>query len=119
VPNVTLGRCVLAVHDEDVAIAFYGGLGFEVLVDDTRDSGLRLVHVGSEGVAGPGLWLLRADRERSGPAAVLYTDDLEATLQVVDAHGGGLRRGPADDAGSRYAHVHDPSGNELILVELA
>jgi predicted enzyme related to lactoylglutathione lyase len=113
-----LGRAVLRVDDLDAALAFYLGLGFSRLVDETRAGGLRLVHVGSDGVAGAGIWLLPGDPPRNGPQAVLYVDDLDDALAQVAAHGGRLHREPGTDGGSRFAHVLDPAGNELVLVEL-
>lgn len=116
---VRFGRCVLPVDDEDRAVAFYvDGLGFEVLVDERRPGGLRLVHVGSQGVSGPGIWLLRGRSSHSGPAAVLYADDLDAALERALANGGRLDSGPEEEPGSRFAHLLDPAGNELILAEL-
>jgi RimJ/RimL family protein N-acetyltransferase/predicted enzyme related to lactoylglutathione lyase len=118
--GVTLGRFVLRVDDEEAALDFYvGGLGFELLADETRRSGLRLLHVGDGDRRGPALWLLRGRPPAGGgPAAVLYADDLERALARAVAHGGRLGRGPRREPGSRYAHVLDPAGNELILVEL-
>jgi RimJ/RimL family protein N-acetyltransferase/predicted enzyme related to lactoylglutathione lyase len=117
--GVSLGRWVLRVDDEEAALDFYlGGLGFELLVEEARRSGLRLLHAGDGDRRGPALWLLRGRAAGGGPAVVLYAGDLDAALARAVAHGGRLGRGPRRERGSRYAHVLDPAGNELIVVEL-
>jgi predicted enzyme related to lactoylglutathione lyase len=48
-----------------------------------------------------------------GPLVVLYSKDLEQTLQAVRAAGGTIVREPFAFPGGRRFHFTDPSGNEL------
>jgi uncharacterized protein len=48
-----------------------------------------------------------------GPLVLLYSDDLEATVAVVEAAGGRVTDGPYDFPGGRRFHFSDPSGNVL------
>jgi catechol 2,3-dioxygenase-like lactoylglutathione lyase family enzyme len=55
-----IGRTVLLVRDYDEALSFYRDiLGFQVLFDETTDSGQRLLHAGLPGQLGVGLWFLQ------------------------------------------------------------
>lgn len=49
---------------------------------------------------------------RGGPLVLLYSDDLDATRNAVDA-AGGVTQEPYDFPGGRRFHFADPSGNEL------
>ena len=51
--------------------------------------------------------------ERGGPLVLLYSDDLDATVEAVRASGGEVVEGPYDFPGGRRFHFTDPSGNEL------
>lgn len=128
---IRIARSTLLVDDQEAAARFYAdAFGFDVLFDERLDGGFRALHVGTAGAREPGLWIVpaRTDAQRalvgrqSGgyPLLVLHVDDLEAvleqlvTLDVVPA------LGPhRDDAGTWYAHVRDPWGNELVLAQLA
>lgn len=50
-----------------------------------------------------------------GPLVILYSDDLEATLDAVKAAGGRIVTEPFDFPGGRRFHFEDPSGNELAV----
>ncbi len=52
-------------------------------------------------------------RRRGGPLVLLYSDDLDATVEKVRAAGGEIVNGPYDFPGGRRFHFTDPSGNEL------
>ncbi len=54
--------------------------------------------------AGPGL-----------PLAILFSDDLDATLEAVRAAGGHVTEGPFEFPGGRRFHFTDPAGNELAV----
>ncbi len=43
------------------------------------------------------------------------TDDVDADAAAVDGNGGGIARGPYDDAHERRAVVYDSQGNGLVL----
>ncbi|MEM9193152.1 MAG: VOC family protein, partial [Myxococcota bacterium] len=50
-----------------------------------------------------------------GPLVVLYSSDLNATLQAVRDAGGSVVKEPFDFPGGRRFHFADPSGNELAV----
>ncbi len=54
--------------------------------------------------AGPGL-----------PLVILYSDDLDATLDAVRKAGGRVTEEPFDFPGGRRFHFSDPGGNELAV----
>jgi uncharacterized protein len=49
------------------------------------------------------------------PLVVLFSSDLEASLQSVTAHGGKITREIFDFPGGRRFHFTDPAGNELAV----
>ncbi len=122
------GRMTVLTLDLDESKAFYEqAFDFATLFDGEVAPGWRTVHVGPGDVHDAGIWLLRAEGsavERVGsqtagePAMVLYVDDLDSALSRLDALGHRPSREAAgDDAGYRFAHVLDPSGNEIVLVQ--
>lgn len=54
--------------------------------------------------AGPGL-----------PLVIIYSDNLDATLQAVRAAGGRITEEPYEFPGGRRFHFADPGGNELAV----
>jgi predicted enzyme related to lactoylglutathione lyase len=58
---------------------------------------------------------LNAGRQpaRGGVLVLLYSDDLDATVEAVREAGGQVVEGPYDFPGGRRFHFTDPSGNEL------
>ncbi len=50
-----------------------------------------------------------------GPLVILYSDDLEASLDRVRAAGGTIVTEPFEFPGGRRFHFTDPSGNELAV----
>jgi len=59
---------------------------------------------GLDGTAGP---------DRRAPLVLLYSDDLDATVEAVKAAGGKVIREPYEFPGGRRFHFADPSGTEL------
>ncbi|QDP96538.1 VOC family protein [Microlunatus elymi] len=57
-----------------------------------------------DGTAGPGL-----------PLVIIYSDDLDATLQSVRGAGGEIIAEPYDFPGGRRFHFADPAGNQLAV----
>ncbi len=58
----------------------------------------------TEGTASPG-----------GPLVILYSDDLESTLGIVEAAGGTIARPIFSFPGGRRFHFIDPDGYELAV----
>lgn len=120
------GRTVILVREYEEAIAFYrDGLGFEVVFDGPGAGGFRLLHLGADGDAG--IWLMQAlpgdehliGRQTGGhPLGVVYVDDRDAALARLARIGTQPSQPPAGDAHSRWAHVRDLYGNEIVLAEM-
>lgn len=121
-----LGRTVVLARDLDRSAAFYGEtFGFAPLFDE-NPGGFRLLHVGPGDLHDAGLWLYPAEdgapvgqQAGEAPFLVVYVDDVHATLERVPAAGGSISvHATAAPDGSAFAHVHDPDGNEIIVVQL-
>jgi predicted enzyme related to lactoylglutathione lyase len=50
-----------------------------------------------------------------GPLVILYSKELDLTLQKVRDAGGRIAKEPFDFPGGRRFHFKDPSGNELAV----
>lgn len=48
-----------------------------------------------------------------GPLVLLWSDDLDASVEAVRQAGGTVTDGPYEFPGGRRFHFHDPAGNEL------
>ncbi len=71
-------------------------------------------YAGIKGVNGEVGGLRQAAATRAGgPLVILYSDDLEKTLDAVRAAGGKVVREPFSFPGGRRFQFTDPSGNEL------
>jgi uncharacterized protein len=58
--------------------------------------------------------LAKSDAARvGGPLVLLFSDDLDASVEAVVAAGGNVVNGPYAFPGGRRFHFADPSGNEL------
>jgi predicted enzyme related to lactoylglutathione lyase len=68
-----------------------------------------------EGESAPEVGGLGVGREvrPGGPLVLLYSADLDATVQAVTNAGGKVLEGPYAFPGGRRFHFADPSGNEL------
>lgn len=108
----------LTVTDLSAAKAFYGSaFGWEFIDYGDAYVGIR---GGPDGREMGGF--ARSDRpapgERpttGGPLVILYSDDIHATVQAVEAAGGMITREPFDFPGGRRFHFADPFGNELAV----
>jgi len=56
-----------------------------------------------------------AEVSTGGPLVILYSGDLDATLDAVRAAGGAIVKKPFTFPGGRRFHFKDPSGNELAV----
>jgi len=129
--DITLQQCFIAVHDHDLALAFYRDvLGLEVR-NDVRFEGMRWLSVGPPSqpdvtivleppLADPGA----SDADKRAMAELLakgllrgvifQTDDVDATFEHIRAAGGEVLQEPIDQPyGVRDCAFRDPSGNML------
>lgn len=58
-------------------------------------------------------------RAGGNPLVLLYSDDLDATVEAVRAPGVTIATGPYEFPGGRRFHFTDPSGNELGVWQAA
>ncbi len=119
----------LLVPDYDAALAFFTqGLGWACREDVAMGGGKRWVVVGpAEG--GAGLLLARAatDEQRAGIGRqgagrvwlFLHSDDLDADLARLEAHGGRRAETPRSEPYGRVVVFTDPWGNRWDLIEPA
>lgn len=68
---------------------------------------------GSDGVEFGGLDTTSPARPAGGPFVILYSNDLDQSIQAITAAGGQITKGPYSFPGGRRLHFTDPSGNEL------
>ena len=103
----------LTVTDSAAAQAFYAAaFGWQF-----NDYGP--VYAGIANPGGPdlpevgGLATSEVAAGRGGPLVLLYSDDLDDSVERVRAAGGEIVNGPYAFPGGRRFHFTDPSGNEL------
>ncbi|RLP87874.1 VOC family protein [Micromonospora sp. BL4] len=102
----------LTVTELDRAKRFYAdAFGWEFNDYGPGYAGIR----SPEGVSAPEVGGLRADQEvrTGGPLVLLYSTDLDRSVEAVKAAGGQVVDGPYEFPGGRRFHFTDPSGNEL------
>jgi predicted enzyme related to lactoylglutathione lyase len=102
----------LAASDLSAATAFYGSaFGWQFNDYGPEYAGIKASSGDGEvgGINGT------ADSEpgRGGPLVMLYSEDLDASVDAVTAAGGAVTSGPYEFPGGRRFHFTDPSGNEL------
>ncbi|MET8118799.1 VOC family protein [Micromonospora sp. NPDC005189] len=68
-----------------------------------------------QGESAPEVGGLRVDQEvrAGGPLVLLYSSDLDKSVQAVQGAGGQVVNGPYEFPGGRRFQFTDPSGNEL------
>jgi predicted enzyme related to lactoylglutathione lyase len=100
----------IAVDDLEAAKAFYAAaFGWRFHDYGPDYAGIRWVE--GDGEVG-GLDATRTP-VRGGPLVLLWSADLDASVQAVSAAGGAVVAGPYAFPGGRRFHFTDPSGNEL------
>jgi uncharacterized protein len=100
----------IAVTDVQAAKAFYAAAFGWSLVDYGPD------YAGIQG-DGKEVGGLRRDAEvrPGGPLVILYSEDLERTVEAVTAAGGTIVEPIYDFPGGRRFHFADPAGNQLAV----
>ncbi len=106
----TIDYIEFAVRDLGEAKRFYGdAFGWAFNNYGPTYAGIR----GGEGEVGG---MEETDALRTGgPLVILYSSDLEASLEAVRAAGGTITTEPFGFPGGRRFHFTDPSGNELAV----
>ncbi|MBB2924819.1 VOC family protein [Cellulomonas cellasea] len=104
----------LPTTDLAAAREFYGAaFGWQFTAYGDGYAGIRTTAEDGSDEAG-GLTLAESSAiTRGGPFVLLYTADLDATLDAVTRAGGTVVEGPYAFPGGRRFHFLDPSGNEL------
>lgn len=111
---LTIDYVEIAVTDMQAARDFYeAAFGWSFTAYGDGYSGIRTAaEADSEHDEAGGLML--ADTvTRGGPLVLLFSEDLDDTLEKVTAGGGTVVHGPYEFPGGRRFHFLDPSGNEL------
>lgn len=102
----------LAVTDVEQAKRFYAeAFGWQFNDYGPEYAGIR----SPEGESASEVGGLRRDQEvrAGGPFVLLYSADLDKSVQAVTKAGGQVVNGPYEFPGGRRFHFTDPSGNEL------
>jgi predicted enzyme related to lactoylglutathione lyase len=98
----------LTQTDLDAAKAFYTkAFGWAL-----NDYGPNYAGIQGDGAEQGGL---RRDGESRPPLVILYSDDLEASVEAVTAAGGTIVAPIYPFPGGRRFHFSDPAGNELAV----
>lgn len=102
----------LAAPDLEAAKAFYAGAFGWSFNDYGPDyAGIRL----ADGDGEDGGLTPHATAGAGTPLVIIYSDDLDATLQAVRSAGGRITTEPYAFPGGRRFHFTDPGGNELAV----
>jgi predicted enzyme related to lactoylglutathione lyase len=119
------------VDDQDKALAFYTGvLGFVKKADFTQGPYRWLTVASAEEPDGTQLQLAlndnpaaqayqRAIFEQGQPAAMFYTDDVNADYERIKARGANFTLPPTQVTGSTIAMLDDTCGHRIQLVQLS
>jgi predicted enzyme related to lactoylglutathione lyase len=118
------------VDDQEKALRFYTEvLGFEKKNDFSQGSYRWLTVVSAEEPNGTELQLAlnnnpaaktyqQALFQQNQPAAMFFTDDLQADYERMQAHGAEFTMPPTDVTASKIAMVKDTCGNVLQITQL-
>ena len=105
----TIDYVEITVSDIAAAKAFYGRAFGWTLTDYGPD----YVGIGGDGKEQGGLTL--GAPIGGGPLVIVYSDDLEGTLEAVTDAGGRIVQPIFSFPGGRRFHFADPAGNELAV----
>lgn len=99
-----------SVTDMDAAREFYSA-AFDWEFNDYGEGYTGIRRPGGEA----GGLCLADEVTTGGPLVILYSDNLEVSLERVRAAGGRVSKEPFSFPGGRRFHFTDPSGNELAV----
>jgi predicted enzyme related to lactoylglutathione lyase len=134
--NVTTGESMkitltsVYVDDQDKALRFYTEvLGFVKKADFSQGSFRWLTVASPEEPTGTELQLARNDNpaakayqqamfEQGQPAAMFFTDDLQADCERMKSRGAEFIMPPTDVTGSKIAKLNDTCGNLIQVTQL-
>jgi len=98
------------VSDMDAARGFYAAaFGWQFNDYGPTYAGIK------KGAGEVGGLRLDAATSKTGPLVILYSRDLDASLEAVETAGGRITKPPYAFPGGRRFHFEDPSGNELAV----
>ena len=118
------------VADQEKALRFYTDvLGFVKKADFSQGPFRWLTVVSAEDPDGTELQLALNDNpaakayqqamfQQSQPAAMFFTDDVQADYERMKAHGAEFTMPPTDVTGSRIAMLNDTCGNLIQVTQL-
>ena len=118
------------VDDQDRALRFYTEvLGFVKKADFSQGSFRWLTVASAEDPDGTELQLARNDNpaaktyqqamlQQGQPAAMFFTDNLQADYERMKAKGAEFTMAPTDVTGSKIAKLHDTCGNLIQVTQL-
>ena len=121
----------LYVDDQEKALRFYTeGLGFVKKADFSQGPFRWLTVASAEDPDGTELQLALNDNpaakayqqaifQQGQPAAMFFTDDVQADYERLKAAGADFTMPPTDVTGSKIATLNDTCGNLLQLIQLA
>ena len=112
---LTIDYVEIPVTDMQASLGRVSGtaFGWSFTTYGDQYSGIRTAaESDSDGDEAGGL-LLAESVTRGGPLVLIYSDNLESTLDAVTGAGGTVINGPYEFPGGRRFHFLDPSGNEL------
>ena len=106
----TIDYVEIAVDDVEAAKAFYGSaFGWSFADYGPEYAGIR---IGDSEVGGV---TTTSEVRPGGPLVILYSDDLEGSVESVMAAGGTIVKPIYSFPGGRRFHFADPAGNELAV----
>ena len=108
----------ISAQDRQEAANFYKAIfGWET--QDFPDMDYTTFKSGEGGIGG-GFMTVRDDSPAGTVVAYIQTDDINATLSQIEAHGGKVLVPPMDIPGvGRFAHFSDPTGNLMAVLQPA
>lgn len=118
------------VDDQEKALRFYTDvLGFSKKSDYSQGPFRWLTVASPEDPNGTELQLALNDNpaakayqqalfEQNQPAAMFYSDDIQAEYERIKGRGGEFKMPPTDVTGSTIAQLNDTCGNVLQIVQL-